>query len=381
MVISIKDVRKLLVVAVISFCAVLVSTLFANFYLDIQQLEVRELSAPALAYYDAQLLLAKFVSLISGGVLSLLALLMLFFYIKQFIDSHKEELGILKAFGYQNIQLAKHFWIFSFSVFIGSLLGFAASFVWMQDFYELRNQKSILPNIDIHFHGELFLGFVLLPTILFAIVAIGYAAVQLNRPSLYLLKRIEDSGAQPKRHRLQKERPFLKELSHANFYHRKMLIFFVLFSAFSFAAMMQLSFGMKDFIDGSIQMMMIGIGLALAASILLLSLGTLMQENKRALVLMKTFGYSQKECNHVILSKYRILAYIGFALGTLYQYMLMKLLLQFLAKDVAGVPDYTFNPKLCAFVFLLFVIFYESLVRYHIQNLHRLSLKEIMLAE
>ena len=118
MVISIKDLRKLSVVSIISFCAVLVSTLFINFYLDLQSIEVEKLSLPAKAYYDAQVLIAKFVSLVSGGVLSLLAVLLLFFYIKQFIDDHKEELGILKALGYQNVELAKHFWIFSFSVFL-----------------------------------------------------------------------------------------------------------------------------------------------------------------------------------------------------------------------------------------------------------------------
>ena len=157
MVISIKDLRKLSVVSIISFCAVLVSTLFVNFYLDLQSIEVEKLSLPAKAYYDAQVLIAKFVSLVSGGVLSLLATLLLFFYIKQFIDDHKEELGILKALGYQNVELAKHFWIFSFSVFLGALLGFASSFFFMKDFYDLRNQKGLLPNIEIHFHWQLFL--------------------------------------------------------------------------------------------------------------------------------------------------------------------------------------------------------------------------------
>ena len=107
MVIGIKDLRKLFVVSIISFCAVLVSTLFVNFYIDLQAINIEKLSQPAKAYYDAQVLIAKFVSLVSGGVLSFLAVLLLFFYIKQFIDSHKEELGILKALGYQNFEITK----------------------------------------------------------------------------------------------------------------------------------------------------------------------------------------------------------------------------------------------------------------------------------
>jgi ABC transporter, permease protein len=221
MVISIKDLRKLSVVSIISFCAVLVSTLFVNFYLDLQSIEVETLSLPAKAYYDAQVLIAKFVSLVSGGVLSLLSVLLLFFYIKQFIDDHKEELGILKALGYQNVELAKHFWIFSFSVFLGALLGFASSFFFMKDFYDLRNQKGLLPNIEIHFHWLLFLAMVILPTLVFALLGISYALIKLKQPSLYLLKRLELAQVKQKHRTTKANKPFLKELGSVHFYKRK----------------------------------------------------------------------------------------------------------------------------------------------------------------
>lgn len=381
MVIGIKDLRKLFVVSIISFCAVLVSTLFVNFYIDLQAINIEKLSQPAKAYYDAQVLIAKFVSLVSGGVLSFLAVLLLFFYIKQFIDSHKEELGILKALGYQNFELAKHFWVFSFSVFLGTFLGFGASFFFMQDFYDLRNQKSLLPLINIHFHWELLGALVVLPTLIFALLGIGYAAIKLKQPSLYLLRRLEFTRVKHKRHKVKSDRPFLKELSAVHFYQRKLLIFFVIFAAFSFAAMMQLSFGMKEFIDGSIQAMMMGIGLVLSLSVLLLCLGTVVQENKASLALMKAFGYSQKECYQVILARYRVVAYLGFVLGTGYQYGIMKLLLKVIVKDVQGVPDYLFDMQLCFLAFLAFVMVYEFLVAYYFRAIRRLSLKEVMLAE
>ena len=336
MVISIKDLRKLSVVSIISFCAVLVSTLFVNFYLDLQSIEVETLSLPAKAYYDAQVLIAKFVSLVSGGVLSLLAVLLLFFYIKQFIDDHKEELGILKALGYQNVELAKHFWIFSCSIFLGALLGFASSFFFMKDFYDLRNQKGLLPNIEIHFHWQLFLAMVILPTLLFALLGFGYALVKLKQPSLYLLKRLELAQVKQKHRKTKANKPFLQELGAVHFYKKKLLIFFVIFAAFSFAAMMQLSLGMKDFIDGTIQVMMMGIGILLSLSILLLCLGTVVQENKASLALMKAFGYSQKECSRVIFARYRVVAYLGFVLGTVYQYALMKRQTQSHCKECSG---------------------------------------------
>ncbi|WP_060976709.1 FtsX-like permease family protein [Streptococcus sp. CCH8-C6] len=381
MVISIKDLRKLSVVSIISFCAVLVSTLFINFYFDLQSIEVETLSLPAKAYYDAQVLIAKFVSLVSGGVLSLLAVLLLFFYIKQFIDDHKEELGILKALGYQNFELAKHFWIFSCSVFIGSLLGFASSFFFMKDFYDLRNQKGFLPTIEIHFHWQLFLAMVILPTFLFALLGIGYALIKLKQPSLYLLKRLELAQVKQKHRKTKANKLFLKELGAVHFYKRKLLIFFVVFAAFSFAAMMQLSLGMKDFIDGTIQVMMIGIGVLLSISILLLCLGTVVQENKASLAFMKAFGYSKKECCRVIFARYRVVAYLGFVLGTVYQYALMKILLKVIVKNVQGVPDYSFDVQLCLIAFLVFVILYELLLAYYVKTIEGLTLKEVMLAE
>jgi len=381
MVISIKDLRKLSVVSIISFCAVLVSTLFVNFYLDLQSIEVEKLSLPAKAYYDAQVLIAKFVSLVSGGVLSLLAVLLLFFYIKQFIDDHKEELGILKALGYHNVELAKHFWIFSCSVFLGALLGFASSFFFMKDFYDLRNQKDLLPNIEIHFHWQLFIAMLILPTLLFALLGFGYALVKLKQPSLYLLKRLELAQVKQKHRKTKANKPFLKELGAVYFYKRKLLIFFVVFAAFSFAAMMQLSLGMKDFIDGTIQVMMMGIGILLSLSILLLCLGTVGQENKASLAFMKAFGYSQKECSRVVLARYRLVAYLGFVLGTAYQYGLMKILLKVIVKDAQDVPDYSFDVHLCLITFLAFVILYELLVTYYFKVIRRMTLKEIMLAE
>ena len=381
MVISIKDLRKLSVVSIISFCAVLVSTLFVNFYLDLQSIEVEKLSLPAKAYYDAQVLIAKFVSLVSGGVLSLLAVLLLFFYIKQFIDDHKEELGILKALGYHNVELAKHFWIFSCSVFLGALLGFASSFFFMKDFYDLRNQKDLLPNIEIHFHWQLFIAMLILPTLLFALLGFGYALVKLKQPSLYLLKRLELAQVKQKHRKTKANKPFLKELGAVYFYKRKLLIFFVVFAAFSFAAMMQLSLGMKDFIDGTIQVMMMGIGLLLSLSILLLCLGTVVQENKASLAFMKAFGYSKKECSRVIFTRYRVVAYLGFVLGTAYQYALMKILLKVIVKDVQGVPDYSFDVQLCLIAFLAFVILYDLLLAYYVKAIEGMSLKKVMLAE
>ena len=96
---------------------------------------------------------------------------------------------------------------------------------------------------------------------------------------------------------------------------------------------------------------------------------------------MKAFGYSQKECSQVILTRYRMVAYLGFVLGTAYQYALMKILLKVIVKDVQGVPDYAFDVQLCLIAFLAFVILYELLLAYYVKTIEGLTLKEVMLAE
>ena len=75
-------------------------------------------------YYDAQVSLSWMVAMVSGVVLSLTSVLLMCFYIKQFVDDHKEQLGILKALGYSNGQLAKRFWAFGLSFGAGALLGY-----------------------------------------------------------------------------------------------------------------------------------------------------------------------------------------------------------------------------------------------------------------
>ncbi len=102
---SVKDIRKLVVVSIIGACAVFVANLFLNFYLDIEQLEISKTNPMIQTYYDAQVSLSWMVAMVSGVVLSLTSILLMCFYIKQFVDDHKEQLGILKALGYSNGQL------------------------------------------------------------------------------------------------------------------------------------------------------------------------------------------------------------------------------------------------------------------------------------
>ena len=381
---SIKDLYRLVVVSVISFCAVFVSNLFLNFYLDICLLDQTNWLPEIQAAYDAQVAISWLIASVSGAVLSLTSMLLLFFYIRQFIDQHKPELGILKAMGYKNWEISRKFWIFSLPVGLGTGVGYFSSFAMMPHFYQLRNQSGVLPEITIRQHWSLFLFLVVLPTLAFSGLAILYATYCLRLPALDLLKRVSSSQKSPKRKatkKIRKDRPFLKDFSASLLWSRKLLIFFVIFGSMCFSAMIQLSYGMKELTDETIQIMMMSIGTVLSVAILYLSLGVLLQENQETLAIMKVFGYSKNECHKSLFAPYRFLAFLGFVLGTGYQYGIMQLLLRLMEKSIAQKVEYDFDFGVCLMTLLVFVLVYEGFIYLSSRKIDQLTIKQVMLGE
>ena len=99
MVVSIKDGIKLIGISIVCCCDVYVCTFMLNYYLDVLPLEETLTEQWMVELYKAQIATARFTSIITGGILAMIALIMLIFYIKLYIDSHAQQLGILKAFG------------------------------------------------------------------------------------------------------------------------------------------------------------------------------------------------------------------------------------------------------------------------------------------
>lgn len=381
---SIKDLYRLVVVSVISFCAVFVSNLFLNFYLDISLLDQTNWLPEIQAAYDAQVAISWLIASVSRAVLSLTSMLLLFFYIRQFIDQHKPELGILKAMGYKNWEISRKFWIFSLPVGLGTGVGYLSSFAMMPHFYQLRNQSGVLPEITIMQHWSLFLFLVVLPTLAFTALAVLCASYYLRLPALDLLKRVSSSQKSPKRKatkKIRKDRPFLKDFSASLLWSRKLLIFFVIFGSMCFSAMIQLSYGMKELTDEIIQMMMMSIGTVLSVAILYLSLGVLLQENQETLAIMKVFGYSKNECRKSLFAPYRFLAFLGFVLGTGYQYGIMQLLLRLMEKSIAQKVEYDFDFGVCLITLLIFTLVYESFIYVSSRKIDQLTIKQVMLGE
>lgn len=381
MVIGIKDAAKLLGISVISCCAVLVCTMFLNFYFDVVQVEDRVAPGQAMILYQAQVSTAKAVCLVTGGCLLLTSVVMLFFYVKHYIDTHKKELGILKALGYSDFEVAVPFWVFGISVLIGTAAGFGGAFLLMPKFYELQNAEGLLPEISIRFHWQVFLFFVVLPTAAFALLAVLYACRKLGRPTILLLR--DDPGASPgKAGRWEdRERPFLEDVRKTTLRSKKTLAFFILFASFCYSAMTQMSFSMKDLSSEMMGIMMLVIGLVLAFATLFLAITTVVRGNTKAIAMMRVFGYSHKECCQALLGGYRPLGYVGFVIGTVYQYGLLRVMVDVVFRDMEGVPVYEFDVPMMLLSLVSFLVVYEAIMFCYAGRIKKVSVKEVMSAE
>ena len=381
MLIGIKNASKLVGISIISCCAVLVCTMFLNFYFDVQQIESEITSELSMIFYNAQVSTAKVVCLVTGGCLLITSVVMLMFYIKHSIDTHKKELGILKALGYSNLEISKNFWVFGISALIGTAIGFAGAFALMPRFYALQNEDKMLPEIAIHFHPTIFLFFVILPTVGFSLLAIGYAWCKLKRPVLSLLKNDCQPLTKAKKHTEDRLSDcfFVDDLKRNTVKSKKVLAFFIIFASFCFSAMTQMSFSMKDLSSEMMGAMILMIGLVLAFTTLFLAITTVINGNTKTIALMRVFGYSQKECCRAILGGYRPLSYIGFAVGTGYQYALLRVMVDIVFQDVAGVPAYKFDFPVMLISLVIFILIYEILMFVYSERIKKISMKEIMI--
>lgn len=381
MVVGIKNASKLIGISVISCCAVLVCTIFLNFYFDVRLIESEITSELSMVFYNAQVSTAKVVCLVSGGCLLLTSVVMLLFYIKHYIDTHKKELGILKALGYSNLKIAKSFWVFGISTFIGTAIGCAGAFLIMPWFYALQNEDKMLPEITINFHSDILLYFVVLPTVFFSVLSVYYAWYKLKKPVLLLLKDNLQVASKTPKHKIEKSKEisFIEDLKRNTLKSKKVLVFFIIFASFCFSAMTQMSFSMKDLSSEMMGVMMLVIGLVLAFTTLFLAITTVISGNTKTIAMMRVFGYSQKECCRAILGGYRPMSYVGFAIGTIYQYALLRIMVDIVFKDVEGVPAYEFDFPVMLISLVGFITIYEILMYAYSEKIKKISIKEIMI--
>lgn len=379
MIVNLKDTIKLIAISVMIACEVLVATLFLNYNMDIVNIKDQIVNEQMQVFYDAQVKTSIVVSSVSGGCLLLTSVVMLIFYIKNYIDTHKKELGILKAIGYPNMRIALDFWVFGLSTLFGTLIGYLGAYIIIPSFYISQNKDNIIPEVTFNFHPLLLVCLIILPTLFFSLIAILYANHSLKRPTLDLL---EDKLYISKKERKYKEKnnnnSYLKELKKVTL-RKKTLAFFIIFSSFCFSAMTQMSSSMKDLASSLMGVMVLIIGLLLACTTLLLATITVINGNKKNIAMMKVFGYSQKECSKSIIDVYRPLSYIGFIIGTFYQYGLLRIMVDIVFKDFEGVPEYKFDFPMMFVSLACFIVLYELIMYIYSRKIRNISIKEVMI--
>lgn len=376
---GIREIRKMAGMMVISACAVFVCTLFLNYYMDLKEMKDQIAPGAMELFYEAQTMTCRVVCAVTGGCLLLTAVVMLFFYIRHYIDAHRKELGIQKALGYSNLEIAKSFWTFGLGVFLGTGLGFGGAWGIMPLFYEVQNEDGLLPEVPLQFQPLLLLTLVLAPTLAFALLSVGYGCMKLKGPVLELMGGA-GAGKLPKHGKKgDKERPFLEELRRSTLRQRRSLTFFMAFGAFCYSCTIQMSADMDELASVMMGLMMAMIGIVLAVTALFLASATVVKSNDKTIAMMRALGYSVKECRRAVLGGYRPVAYLGFALGTIYQYGLLRLMVDLVFSGVEGVPEYSFDVSACLITLASFALLYELMIYGYARRINRISVKEIMM--
>ena len=329
MIVSLKDGFKLIGISIMACCAVCVCNMFLNFQIDLRSIANQVEAGPAQALYDAFVNTSIVCCACCGGCMLITSVVMLFFYIKHYIDSHSREIGILKAHGYSNFRISRGFAIFAISIFVGCLMGYLLSFAIMPMFYQKQNDNDLLPHIPMNIHWIMIVLLIVMPTIVFAFIAIGYSVIKPNQPTINLLKGITKQKGK-----------------------------------------------YTDGKDKNIMILIIGI--VLAFTTFYIALTTVLHANQKNIAMMRVFGYSAFECKRSVLDCYRIPAYIGFAIGTGYQFGLLKMMVTIVFKDVEGVPDYSFDWPMFFITLGAFIVIYEGVMFIYGYLMKKIPLKQIM---
>lgn len=360
MVVTVKDGIRLIAVIILCACAVFVCTLFLNYGADLRMVDSQiPEEGPERVLYDAQTATQNVIVSVSGGCLGATAVIVLFFYITRYIDAHGRELGVLKALGWTRFEIARGFGVFGLSAGIGAFLGWAAAWAAMPGFYASMNEDGLLPEPEMQVHGEILLTLVLLPAAAFAAIAIGYAALRLKRPALQLMKGIVPMKESRTRRESGPDLSFLSALRTNSVHSSGALAFFIFMGGFCFACMVQMAPSMWDLSSEWMGIMMFVLGIVLACTCLFLSVTTLIRRGAPSAAIMQAFGYSAPECRKALLSGFRIPAFLGFAVGTAYQYGLLRLMIDIFFSEYPNLPEYTFDTTACIVSLVAFAVLYE----------------------
>lgn len=194
-----------------------------------------------------------------------------------------------------------------------------------------------------------------------------------------MLKEMSNKTKKRKANSKSKERGFMAEMRSVSRRSNKILVFFIMFASLCFASISQASFAIKDYSSDMMGFMILFIGLTLSITMMIIAVSTVINENKRSIAMMRAFGYSDSECYNSVLGCYRPLAYIGFVIGTGYQYCLMKLMIDIAFADFDDFESYELDIQVVMLSIMLFIFFYELSMKYFSGKLKNITIKNIMI--
>lgn len=73
------------------------------------------------------------------------------------------------------------------------------------------------------------------------------------------------------------------------------------------------------------------------------------------------------------------MSYIGFAAGTMYQYMLLRMMVDIVFRDMDGIPVYEFDFPVMFISLAFFIVIYETVMYAYSVKIKKISVKEIMI--
>ena len=142
--------------------------------------------------------------------------------------------------------------------------------------------------------------------------------------------------------------------------------------------MIQMSASMKDLASEMMGFMTFIIGVVLAFTTLYIAVSTVIRANQKNIAMMRVFGYESAECKRSVLDGYRPAAYIGFVIGSVYQYELLRVMVDIVFAGVEGVPEYEFDFPVCFITLAVFIVVYEGIMFAYGHSMKRIPLKQIM---
>ncbi len=384
MTVSFKDTLKFFGIIAAMCCAAIVCNLFLNYDIDLRAIE-GQVPEEAQTLYEALKLTDIATCAISGVALVLTSVVMLVFYIGQYISAHSQKFGILKALGYSDFKIAIKCVVFGFCVLIGVVLGLAISWAMMPKFYELQNagggdvpEVGIMPDVVMHFHPLLFALLLVLPVVFFSALSVGIALYKLRLPALSLIRGEGKPRKLKKIKQSKRDRSFISELGVNVLNDKKLLAFFVAFGGFCFSAMTQMGLSMRVYASDMMGIMILIMGLVLAFVSLYLAMSTVTNGNKKKIAMLKVTGYSLKETAIAVLGLYHIPAFIGALIGSAYQYGILAVMVNIVFASFESVPEYSFDWAAFGICMAIYIVVYELINLAYALIISKTSVKAIM---